>query len=85
MELVSRARAIRAIIKRKKFCRHGMATNSPADSPAQVVAVVSKIVLPVVTTDLTTPAGVSPSSLILSIICIESSTPIPKLWSLSLR
>ena len=66
-----------AIIRRKKFCKPGMATNRPADSPAQVVAVVSKIVLPVVTTDLTTPAGVSPSSLILSMICMESSTPIP--------
>ena len=78
IELVSKANTNNTIIKTKKFCKPGIETNSPADNPAHVVAVVSKIVCPVFETDLTIPAGVSPSSLIRSTIWIESSTPIPK-------
>ena len=41
---VNNARIINNIIKTKKFLNPGIATNNPAASPAEVVAVVSKIV-----------------------------------------
>ena len=43
LEVMS-AKIRRDIIKMKKFCKPGISTNNPAESPAQVVAVVSKIV-----------------------------------------
>ena len=55
IELVNSARTNKSIIKIKKFCSPGIATNNPADSPAHVVAVVSKIVLPVLETVFTIP------------------------------
>jgi len=51
MELVRSAKTRSNIISKKKFCRPGIATKSPAASPVHVVAVVSKIVLPVLETD----------------------------------
>jgi len=41
---VNSARIRSDIIKTKKFCNPGISTNNPAESPAQVVVVVSKIV-----------------------------------------
>ena len=41
---VSSARIRSDIINTKKFCNPGISTNNPAERPAQVVAVVSKIV-----------------------------------------
>ena len=41
---VSSARIRSDIINTKKFCKPGISTNNPAESPAHVVAVVSKIV-----------------------------------------
>jgi len=40
MELVSKAKTNSNIINKKKFCSPGIATKSPADNPAHVVAVV---------------------------------------------
>jgi len=68
IELVNSAKTNNSIIKIKKFCSPGIATNRPAESPAHVVAVVSKMVLPVLETVFTMPEGVSPSSFILSMI-----------------
>ena len=43
LEVIS-ARIRSDIINMKKFCNPGISTNKPAESPAQVVVVVSKIV-----------------------------------------
>ena len=59
MELATSARKSNAIIKTKKFCSPGMATNKPAANPAHVVAVVSKTVWPHLATDFAMPGALT--------------------------
>ena len=66
-ELVTNAKTISKHISMKKFSSPGNAARNPAEIPATVVMVVSKIVWPVSSIALAIPVEFSPSSCILCI------------------